>query len=329
MSGFDRDECVKARERLLRGIRDNVPGTIYHYTSAKGFEGIVKSNEIWMTNALFVNDREELRAKFDSSEIFRDYQFANEEFNIFKNKLPQRGPEDTEDYYLASFSRDDNSLGQFRAYGNYSIGFDAKKLKKNGFSLYRCVYEDADIRKWLIRMDKLPHWQNECFSNERGQRSKKSAFFQLQFAREAKSKNSHYKAEREIRLLAVSNASWWNSYTNSPLPAMIFCDQPAIYFREDDFFNVQVPYVKFFIPKKMRSVEELEKMVSGKSRIETKQLIRNMEEAEERERLPIKEVKIGPMQHQEEAVSSARIFLLENGYDNVNVIPSDIPFRGH
>ena len=37
---------------------------------------------------------------------------------------------------------------------------------------------------------------------------------------------------------------------------------------------------------------------------------------------------IGPMQHQEEEVYATKLFLLENGYDKVSVIPSDIPFRG-
>ena len=324
MSAFNRNECVKVMRRIATRIKDNVSGTIYHYTKAKGFEGIVKSNEIWMTNSLFVNDKEELRAPFRGAEIFGDHQFINTDFNIFKTDLPQRRPEEIEDDYLASFSRDGNSLGQFRAYGNYSIGFDAKKLKKNRFGLYECVYEEAKIKRWLITKDKLTDWQNTCFNNENGQSYKRSAFWVLKSAREAKSKNRHYKAEQEIRLLAVSNASWdW--YTKSP---GMFCDQPAIYFRDDEFFRVPVPYVKFFIPKKQRSFKELEEIVKRKNRIETKQLIKIIE-TEERELLPISEVRIGPMQHQEEAMYSARIFLLENGYDNVDVIPSDIPFRGH
>ncbi len=54
-----------------------------------------------------------------------------------------------------------------------------------------------------------------------------------------------------------------------------------------------------------------------------------MENGQEKELLPIKEIIIGPMQHQEEAVKATEIFLLENGYDEVKVTPSDIPFRGH
>ena len=311
-------------EKLRNKIKDRVGGTICHYTNIEGFKGIVKSNEIWMTNALFVNDKMELRASLEDSEIFKGVQFKNPEFDVFKMEQQMPAPRDIADYYLASFSKDDNSLGQFRAYGNYCIGFDTKKLRKNRYSLYTCVYEKNDLKRWIISKDKLPEWQYECFDNERGKSYKRSAFHSVTFAGRAKLKNKHYKAEREIRLLVVSNASWgW--YPNS---SAMFCDQPAIYFRDHDLFNVQIPYVKFFIPKNPKSRKELETMVEGRSRIETKQIIRNMEADQERELLPVNKVVIGPMQHQEEIVFATKIFLLENGYDQVDVEPSNIPFRG-
>lgn len=323
MSDFDRDKCVKVMKKLSNKIKDRVADTIFHYTKAEGFKGIIKSKEIWMTNASFVNDKTELRASFEGSDISHDFKFKNPEFNVFKNVQQSPDSEDIEDYYLASFSKNDNSLDQFRAYGDYCIGFEAKKLKKNRCNLYTCVYEKKDIKKWLINKDKLAEWQNECFDNDRGQLYKEAVFSVIEFARRAKLKNKHYKTEEEIRLLVVSNSSW-----DFPNSQEMYCDQPAIYFRDHDLFNVPVPYVKFLIPKKPRSMEELEKMVKGKSRIETKQIIRNMETKQEKELLPINKVIIGPMQNQEEVVFATKIFLLENGYDKVEVILSDIPFRG-
>ncbi|MHC4460982.1 MAG: hypothetical protein ACYS30_06055 [Planctomycetota bacterium] len=311
-------------KKLSYKIKDKVTGTIYHYTNNDCFKGIIKSKEIWMTNALFVNDKTELRASLEG-DIFKDVEFKNPEFNVLKNKPQGSESKDIEDYYLASFSKDNNSLYQFRLYGNYCIGFDAKKLEKNRFNLFKCVYEKKAIKKWIIKKDKLVEWQNECFDNQEGQSYKGAAFFDVQFAGWAKLKNEYYKSEKEIRLLVVSDSSW-GFYTHSP---ELFCDQPAIYFRNHKLLNVLVPYVKFFIPKKTKTREELEKMVKGKSRTETKQIIRNMEMEKEKDFLSINEVIIGPMQHQEEAVFAAKIFLLENGYDKVEVIPSDIPFRGN
>ncbi len=311
-------------KRLRRKIADQVPNTIYHYTNGEGFEGIIKSREIWMTNALFVNDQTELRTALKDS-TFRNVQFINSEFEVFKNEGAAIESRNIEDYYLASFSKLGKSLDQFRAYGSYCIGFDAKKLKKNT-SLFRCVYKQKDIRDWLIRKDKLPEWQDECFNNEQGQSYKRAAFCNVEFARRTKLKNEHYSSEKEIRMLAVSNASWgW--YSNSP---EMFCNQRTIYFKNDPLFSCPVPYVKFFLPKKPKTRKELEKMVGRKSRIETKEIVRKIEEVQERDLLPIKKVIIGPMPHQEELVSATRVFLFENGYENedVEIISSGIPFRG-
>ena len=121
-----------------------------------------------MTNALFVNDKTELRVSLEGS-IFEDVQFVNSEFDVFKNRQKKATPKEIEDYYLASFSKDGNSLNQFRAYGNYCIGFEAKKLKKNRFGLYRCVYKENDIKKWIVEKDKLFEWKNKCFDNKEGE----------------------------------------------------------------------------------------------------------------------------------------------------------------
>jgi len=322
MSDFNRYKCLEAMRNLIDEIQDSITGAIYHYTNEKGFKGIIKTKEIWMTNALFVNDTTELRASI-KGKIFKDVEFENKEFNIFKNEQKLLG--DIEDYYIASFSKDSNSLYQFCLYGDYCIGFDAKKLRKNRFGLYRCVYKENDIKKWIIKQDKLKEWKDECFNkDDDGELYKSAAFFILKFAKQAKLKNKYYESEKEIRLLVVSNSSW-NCYENSP---EMYCNQPSIYFRDNDLFNVPVPYVKFFIPKEPKTSEELENTVKGKSQAETKEIIRKMEENQEKGPLPIKKIIIGPMKNQKEAVFATKIFLHEHGYGNVEVIPSDIPFRG-
>ena len=196
MSNFDRDKCVEVMEKLRNKIKDRITGTIWHYTKAEGFKGIIESKEIWMTNALFVNDKMELRASFEGSDIPKDFQFKNPQFDSLKGQRRLQS-EDNEDHYLASFSKKDdyNSLGQFRAYGNYCIGFDAKELKKKRFSLFRCVYEKKDIMKWLINKDKLVDLQNECSDNKKCKSYKGAAFYDVKYAMKATLKNMYYKAE--------------------------------------------------------------------------------------------------------------------------------------
>ncbi|MFC1676355.1 hypothetical protein ACFL3G_04755 [Planctomycetota bacterium] len=326
MSNFDSDKCFEVMKKLHNKIKDKVIDTIYHYTNVKGFKGIVESNEIWMTNTLFVNDKTELRSLLQGSDVFKSVEFKNPKlFDAFKDKPREYGQEYTQNYYLASFSKGSNSLDQFRAYGNYCIGIDAKMLKKNSFSLFRCVYSQRDIKRWVVRQDNLKEWKNECFNDIKSEIYKDGAFAHIPYAARAKLKNKHYKSEKEIRLFVMANLSW-ESFPNSP---EMFCDQPAIYFRNHNMFNAPVPYVKFFIPKNPKTRVELQKMVKNKSQIETKRIIRAMEMEQERELLPIKNIIIGPMQHQEEAVLAAKMFLYENGYENVEVKRSDIPFRGN
>jgi len=325
MGCFGRDECKNHTESLIDQIKDDVPGRVYHYTKAVSFEGIIKRKEIWMGNALFVNDKEELRASLEAN-IFQDCEFNNSEFNEFKNKSKILKPKDIEDYYLGCFSKDCNSLYQFRSYGSYCIGFDATKLKKKNFNLFKCVYEQKPIKDWIIDKDKLPGWKDDRFNCEEGKEFKEAAFSWVKFGRQVKLKNKHYESEEEIRLVALSSSlSSRNRWPNSP---EMFCEQPAICFRHSGFFNVPVPYVKFFIPKKPIPIEDLENMVKDKSQMEAKQIITEMNSKQEKELLPIVTVAIGPMQNQEEVAFATKIFLCENGYDKVEVIRSDIPFRG-
>lgn len=52
------------------------------------------------------------------------------------------------------------------------------------------------------------------------------------------------------------------------------------------------------------------------------------EAATQRELLPITEVIVGPMAHQEEARIACEILLRERGYKQVQATRSDIPYRG-
>ncbi len=86
MSDVSTTKYFAAKQKLVSKIEDRVSGPIWHYTDAQGFRGIIESNEIWMTNARFVNDKTELRASFEGREIFRDVTFENSDFDRFKSK---------------------------------------------------------------------------------------------------------------------------------------------------------------------------------------------------------------------------------------------------
>jgi len=157
MSRADKHEHLK---RLMQALSEPYQGTIYHYTSADGVSGIIDKHEIWMSNTAFLNDPTELQALEDARSILRDNDFTNDAVKEkwlsmvgWSRSNATRQP----DCYMASFSRRKDSLEQWRAYGNFCIGFDARELKlalRRHIFLYKCLYTRDDIRKW-IGLEKL------------------------------------------------------------------------------------------------------------------------------------------------------------------------------
>src|SRR4030067_486611 len=140
---------VKQYESLIKVFADPCRGVIYHYTSAEGLKGIVENNEIWLTNAAFVNDTTECKALQEEKDLFND-DFSNKYVkDNWKDFI--RSPDKETDIYMASFSSGKESLGQWRAYGNFRIGFKAKDLVKKPFNLYKCVYHKEEIKEWILK----------------------------------------------------------------------------------------------------------------------------------------------------------------------------------
>lgn len=304
-------------KRLIQALSEPYRGTIYHYTSADGISGIIDNHEIWMSNTAFMNDTTELKMLQNAGAIFKDSDFANDTVRHEWRELERRrfnGNRQT-DYYMASFSRKKDLLEQWRAYGNFCIGFDARKLavRKRVF-LYGCLYTENDIRRWVSKKEKIDEWKGLGDDKE-----KRNGTYNLFYVASMKYKNKHFKSEREIRLIAFSHHNWFNK--NSP---EIYEDELPIHFRRHPVYGFPVPYVKFFI--------EHENNDSTKRMKETEKEMKERKLREEgikrRKLLPITEVIVGPMAHQTEAKAACQILLSERGYKNVRVTESDIPYRG-
>lgn len=305
-------------KRLIQAFSEPYRGTIYHYTSADGISGIIDKHEIWMSNAAFMNDTTELRMLQNAHAILKDYDFTNDAVKHEWHKIleRQRFNEDRYiDYYMASFSRKKDLLEQWRAYGNFCIGFDAKKLGvRRRVSLYSCLYTENDIRRWILNKEKIAEWKGLTDNEE-----KRNAAYNLLYVASMKYKNKHFKSEKEVRLITTSHHNWL--YYNSP---EMYEDGLPIHFRRHPVYGFPVPYVKFFIEQDNKNNI---KMVKEKE-MEMKERKLKEEGKKEREPLPITEVIVGPMAHQKEAKAACEILLAERGYKNVRVSVSSIPYRG-
>lgn len=307
-------------QNLIKAFADPCDDIIYHYTSAEGLMGIIENNEIWLTNTAFVNDTSECKAlkqDFKDQEILN---FTNNDVKDMWKKLvcdPYYVFTD-EDTYIASFSNDRESLAQWRAYGYFRIGFKTKTLKNRNFNLYQCVYSEDEIKRWILEKEQVEEWQGVCKNDY-----KSLAAFNLIYAASRKYKNKHFQDEQEVRLMAVSHHSW-EPYANS---TAMYRNDPPIHYRIHPAYKMPVPYVKFFIED-----NEDQKRTSLAESQETSVQIKARKLREEKNKgrllLPITEILIGPMTHQDKAKTACKILLKDRGYENVEIKKSDIPYRG-
>ena len=318
LSMDDREKRNEQLKSLRRAFADRCKGTIYHYTSAKGLRGIVENSEIWLTNTEFVNDTTECKALQKEVTLFSEGQLTNKYVKEAWKRFIEY-PDRDNCYYIASFSKVINSLGQFRAYGNYCIGFEAKKLVKRRFNLYQCAYDKHEIREWILRKEKVDKWRGNCLDGQ----ANRMAAGSLLFVASRKYKNLHYKEEQEIRLIGTSYHTW-EPYPESP---GMFEKDPPIHFRDHAVFKTPIPYVKVFIEKKELEENRKEERARETAR-QMKERKLKEEKNKRRDLLPIREILIGPMPHQAEAKIACEILLCEKGYEEVKVRLSDIPYRG-
>ncbi len=310
----ERSNRLNQFNSLIEAIADPVDEVIYHYTSAEGLRGIIENSEIWLTNVTFVNDKTECKALQEEKNLFNDNDFTNSFVRDRWNRFV-RNPDDDYDTYIVSFSQSSESLEQWRAYGNFRIGFDASKLISPRSNLYHCVYSKNEIKDWILKKEKLKEWQGNSLNDE----YKRGAASYLIYAASKKYKNHHFKNEREVRLISVSHHTW-EPYPNSP---SMFKDDPPIHYRDHPVYKTPVPYVKFIIDD-----DEAQPIIDSETAIEMKQRKFKEEKSRKRGLLPIVDILIGPMLHQEEAMIACKILLKDKGYANVKVNVSDIPYRG-
>jgi hypothetical protein len=149
---FHAPETFWNEARRLRLAPVSHPDIVYHYTSLDGFLGIVKSRAVWMTDFAYLNDRREVRYGLDlllevvnkkHSETTRND--VQELLYTWKDKLKAS----TNRVCITSFSSEDDSLSQWRAYGPIAIGFPVHSLSLhvNQSRLQPVEYDPSTQRK--------------------------------------------------------------------------------------------------------------------------------------------------------------------------------------
>ncbi len=136
---------------LRKLTKRKVNRTLYHYTSQEGFLGILNTNEIWATNAQYLNDTKEMNYAISlvNDRIYKNNSIEKHKLNGLKeaiNDLPGVN------ICVCSFTEKGDLLSQWRGYGSngsgMSLGFSGSYLnnlsKNNGFLISPCIYKKVE-----------------------------------------------------------------------------------------------------------------------------------------------------------------------------------------
>ncbi|MCA5005796.1 DUF2971 domain-containing protein [Sphingobacterium bovistauri] len=144
---------------LSNYLNSDIPENLYHYTTIQGFQGIIESSEIWMSNLFYLNDKSEYKL---------GVELLKKHLNIYKNGFSVLKAtkyfvealesaiqyiESNESIFILSLTANSNLLSQWRGYTNngigINIGFKKDFFKKNQFNIYKCIY-DVDAQDKMI-----------------------------------------------------------------------------------------------------------------------------------------------------------------------------------
>jgi hypothetical protein len=123
---YDRTSRVRL---LARDARDAVAAPLYHYTDARGLEGIITARQIWFTHYRHLNDPTEMQfgmevAKKVLAEVGTRLGPKIKLFcDVVDDLFSTENMRSTFELYVASFSRARDDLNQWKVYAAGGRGF--------------------------------------------------------------------------------------------------------------------------------------------------------------------------------------------------------------
>ena len=188
---------------------------LYHYTTLDGLLGIVNSKEIWTSQINYLNDESEFLYTLQIVRRFLgDYSHRTQDKEKKKEIELLFGAVRTIEEIkicVCSFSKDGDSLAQWRAYGpqgGYAIGFHLSVLQKlaeqHHFTVCECEY---DKKRQFNRVKKLidEFFKRQRYPDSRDERESVIAYskFKEELTKLAcVLKHPAFQSEREWRLVS-------------------------------------------------------------------------------------------------------------------------------
>lgn len=110
------------RSELFR-LAQPMGGPMYHYTSLEGFQGIVESEDLWLTESAFMNDASEIEHGIElSREVFEVVATNGSPIANVLGQLTTLPISERPRINVACFSSARDNLSQWRAYSKNTLG---------------------------------------------------------------------------------------------------------------------------------------------------------------------------------------------------------------
>jgi hypothetical protein len=161
----DRLEALR-KERVSRFSEGlgKAPALLYHYTRMSTLEQILKHGSVWATEGHFLNDTAELRYAAGVTASYIRTRWPESRGGLAEAVATAiENDQENRPYlmFIASFSREDDLLSQWRAYADdgagVAVGFDLTGFADvrfaeglSGVSILRCIYKDAEHEQAML-----------------------------------------------------------------------------------------------------------------------------------------------------------------------------------
>lgn len=288
-------------EPIIRKIYANqeIPGSLFHYTSAAGLIGIVTSHTVWFSDAIFMNDGSEATYGLSVFATVLD-QFMADKSEAERNagEALKDQVQDALRYFqplIFCMSARNNLLNQWRDYGRDVVPY--------------CIeFDSAQFERWQERECNFPIFVTKVVYDEAEQRSLTLELIEAIYARakDLLGEREHFPDEELLPLLNGASVEIVFLIGRFKNPAFEAEEEwRAISYRSD-----------------------VEDKVKRKYRVSSLGAVPYYEwySTQDRKNLPIKSVTVGPSPYAKVSDLALKQLLLDHGYDSTTHY-SLIPIR--
>jgi hypothetical protein len=280
-------------------------GMLTHYTNLQGLIGIVESGGYWLSDIRFLNDAKEFEHGRELALELVDKLMSKPRHKSFEVVLQELGRALSQPiqkpHFVASFSRDKDSLEQWRAYAS---GLDGVAL----------VFENASEINNSFMCEPRMHSSRVIYDEDKKKRSILNAISRFSI---------EYKKELLLgdQSVGCDPIVWAQHLLEVLTNAFVTFKHHA--FRTENEVRVVTSFGQI-----CKTQGKVSHRVRAGRIVPYVSSTRFYTDLSPQRLLPLREVIVGPLAAQSITIESVKAFLANSGYANVPVRPSLIPYRG-